>query len=110
MPFPTPEDLPDPGIEHVSPALAGGFFTTEPPGKPLLNRQHHSNAAEAVSLSPSIFSFVSWGKGIPSYLYFSGLSIQLQPQTSPPTAILKLTGLQGSEESFIKSGEDLGEV
>ena len=27
-------DLPDPGIEPVSLALAGGFFTTEPPGKP----------------------------------------------------------------------------
>ena len=27
-------DLPDPGIEPVSPALAGRFFTTEPPGKP----------------------------------------------------------------------------
>jgi len=27
-------DLPDPGIEPVSPALAGGFFTTEPPGSP----------------------------------------------------------------------------
>ena len=26
-------DLPDPGIESASPALAGGFFTTEPPGK-----------------------------------------------------------------------------
>ena len=28
-------DLLDSGIEPVSPALAGGFFTTEPPGKPL---------------------------------------------------------------------------
>ena len=28
-------DLPHPGIEPVFPALAGGFFTTEPPGKPL---------------------------------------------------------------------------
>ena len=27
-------DLPDPGIEPASPALAGGFFTTEPPEKP----------------------------------------------------------------------------
>ena len=26
--------LPGPGIESVSPALGGGFFTTEPPGKP----------------------------------------------------------------------------
>ena len=33
LPFPTPGDLLDPGIESVSPespALAGGFFTIEP--------------------------------------------------------------------------------
>ena len=35
LPFPTPEDLPDPGIKPTSLALACGFFTTEPPGKPL---------------------------------------------------------------------------
>ena len=29
-------DLPGSGIEPVSPALAGRFFTTEPPGKPTL--------------------------------------------------------------------------
>ena len=37
MPFPTPGDLPNPGFELVSPAspaLAGRFFITEPPGKP----------------------------------------------------------------------------
>ena len=31
LPFPTPGDLPNPGIEPtslMSPALAGGFFTT----------------------------------------------------------------------------------
>ena len=35
--FPSPGDLPGPGIEPtspVSPALAGGFLATEPPGKP----------------------------------------------------------------------------
>ena len=35
--FPTPGDPPDPGIEPMSlasPALAIGFFTTVPPGKP----------------------------------------------------------------------------
>ena len=31
--FLSPGDLPDPGIEPATPALAGGFFTTEPPGK-----------------------------------------------------------------------------
>ena len=32
--FPSPGGLPDPRIEPTSPALAGGFFTTEAPGKP----------------------------------------------------------------------------
>ena len=34
LPFPPPGDLPHPGTESTSPALAGRFFTTEPPGKP----------------------------------------------------------------------------
>ena len=36
LPFPPPGDLPNPGIKPrspASPALAGGFFTTEPPGQ-----------------------------------------------------------------------------
>ena len=33
--FPSAKDLPNIGIEpKMSPALAGGFFTTSPPGKP----------------------------------------------------------------------------
>ena len=34
LPFPSPGTLPNPGIEPVSPVLAGGFFTIEPSGKP----------------------------------------------------------------------------
>jgi len=33
-PFPSPGDLPSPGIKPMSPALAGRFFTTGAPGKP----------------------------------------------------------------------------
>ena len=33
LPFPSPKDLPGSGIEPPSPALAGRFFTTKPPGK-----------------------------------------------------------------------------
>ena len=33
FPLPSPGNLPDAGIEPAAPALAGGFFTTEPPGK-----------------------------------------------------------------------------
>ena len=41
LPFPSPGDLPNPGIEPISPtspALASRFFTTELPGKP--NKGH----------------------------------------------------------------------
>ena len=34
LPFLPPGNLPDPGIEPASPALAGRFFTTVPPGEP----------------------------------------------------------------------------
>ena len=40
LPFPSPGDLPYPGIKPtfpVSPELADGFFKTEPPGKPYFN-------------------------------------------------------------------------
>ena len=35
-----PKDLPHPRIEPVCTALAGRFFTTEPPGKPKLERAY----------------------------------------------------------------------
>ena len=36
LPFPPPGDFPNPGIKPRSPALAGRFSTTVPPGKPIL--------------------------------------------------------------------------
>ena len=39
LPFLSPRGLPDPGIETASPALAGRFFTADPPGKPLLEKK-----------------------------------------------------------------------
>ena len=44
MPFPSPGDLPDPGLELatlVSPALAGRFFTTAPPGNQLYSNKNY---------------------------------------------------------------------
>ena len=41
MPFPTPQDLPDSGVELMSLAslaLAGGFFTTAPCGEPFYSK------------------------------------------------------------------------
>ena len=41
LPLPTPGDLPDLGTQPASPALAGRFFTTVPPGKPLYQLYHN---------------------------------------------------------------------
>ena len=53
--FPTPGNLPDPGLEPMSPAppaLASGFFTTALPGKP--NYEARSYA------KPCIYLFLSF--------------------------------------------------
>ena len=55
LPFPSPGDLPDPGITHpllAVPALAGSFFTTVPPGKPQLSvtRLHKTVLSAVVSV------------------------------------------------------------
>ena len=44
LPFPPPGDLPHPGIKPVSPALAGGFFTAEPPRNPQVSQVDIYNA------------------------------------------------------------------
>ena len=35
LPFPSPVDLPDPGIKPMSPALEADSLPSEPPGKPI---------------------------------------------------------------------------
>ena len=48
LPFPSPGDLPNSGIEPGSPAWAGGFFTTKPPGKLSLVKWAAQSSAEGV--------------------------------------------------------------
>ena len=39
LPFPSPGDLPDPGIEHASPTLQADVLPSEPPRKPQRNQK-----------------------------------------------------------------------
>ena len=65
LPFPSPEDIPNPGIEpksSASPALAGRFFTTELFGKPFPLLHSSSfvsccllNSRKILSVSPYIW-------------------------------------------------------
>ena len=43
LPFPSPGDLPEPGIEFMNLALAGRFFTTEPQGNSLVSPYNFEN-------------------------------------------------------------------
>ena len=53
LPFPSPGDLPNPGTESeslASLAMAGKFFTTEPPGKPLTHNSPTNKYFSTISV------------------------------------------------------------
>ena len=52
LPCPPPGDLPNPGIELESLALAGGFFTTEPRGK-----SHFYDTVDSISFLRDFFYY-----------------------------------------------------
>ena len=76
LPFSTPGDLPNPGIEPASPALAGRFFTTKSPGKPF-----------PLLINDSIFHSVNKLKVL---IIFNFCTSQLRSYTDflPPKSIL----------------------
>ena len=51
LPFPSPGDLPNPGIEPGSPALQTDALPSEPPGKPFLT-EHSKNSSYLDQNSP----------------------------------------------------------
>ena len=61
LPFPSPGNLPDPGIKPTSPTLADRFFTTEALGKPLclspLHNQLYCLPGFPQGLLQEMFSF-----------------------------------------------------
>ena len=62
LPFPSPGDLPDPGIEPVPPALAGRFFTTEPSAKPKVKIKVKKIKRLISNLSPQLAWQYFWIK------------------------------------------------
>ena len=52
-------DLPGPGVEPVSPALAGRFFTTELPGKPPFSKTEAVNLGEVKFITSFLVRIVS---------------------------------------------------
>ena len=69
LPCSSPGDLPDPGIEPGSPALAGGFFTIEFPDSSV-GKESTCNVGDPGSI-PRLGRSIGEGKGYP--LQYSGL-------------------------------------
>ena len=58
VPFPSPGDLPNPGIKPGSPALQADALTSEPPGKPITQVQLSINIhAKAIPREPGAKHF-----------------------------------------------------
>ena len=72
LPFPSPGDLPDPGIEPRSPTLQADALTSAPPGKPI--------GVGSLSLLQGIFMTqeLNWG-----LLHFRQIIYQLSYQQNP---------------------------
>ena len=51
LPFPSPGDLPDPGIELGSPAFQADALTSEPPGKPFSKWTEYDLSLLEISVS-----------------------------------------------------------
>ena len=89
LPFPSPGDLPNPGIKPPTPAFTNGFFTTEPPGKPwimvIINNYHlnYSNKVKVKSLSHVQLFVTPWtvayqaplSMGFSTQEYWSGVPL-----------------------------------
>ena len=65
LPFPSPGDLPNPGIELRSPILQADTLTSEPPGKQNLSKEdripQHSHTTFIKSLIYQSSTMNSWG-------------------------------------------------
>ena len=70
-------DLPGPGLEPMSPALAGGFLTTAPPGKPqrfnivkmAILSNWSTNAIQSLSKFQQLFCFAKMAKPILKFIW-----------------------------------------
>ena len=69
LPFPSPGDLPDPGIEPRSPTLQADALTSEPPGKPYVDRYHLPFVPPSYSTPSHLSSFILLCDFCTCYIY-----------------------------------------
>ena len=88
--FPSPGDLPDPGIKPVSPALAADFFTSEPSAKPSSEVFAVIHLLSCVQIFATPMNCSTPGIPVPHYLpeypqvHIYWISVAIQPSHPLP--------------------------
>ena len=103
LPFPPPGDRPDPGNEPMSPAspaLAGGFFTTEPPGKPNSDIMACYMGSSGFGSIPRWGIFSSSSPASSTFLVYSGCSVGFPAFKKYLFIFLVVTGLSTAHGIF----------
>ena len=60
LPFPSPGDLPDPGIKHGFPALEADALTSEPPGKPTFVESSGFKTKSTLEAIHTLIQWINW--------------------------------------------------
>ena len=100
--MPSPGDLPHPGIEavaSVSPALAIGFFTTEPPEKSCHSKSINIDISLLTTVFTS-FSLPEFLSNVPGLLQDPISDIIFHLVTMSPLAALGCDSLSDTPKSF----------
>ena len=96
LPFPSPGDFPDPGIEPRSPALQADDFPSELPGKPLFHVDMINSSIMNIISSPSFFP----GVENPKFLFMAWSSWWPDPHPkasrSPPSHLIRTKETTGA--------------
>ena len=97
LPFPSPGDLPNPGIESASFSLTGRFFIAEPPGVPKMLYMIHRNMkiqTRTTLMWSSSFSFLSLSLSL--FFFFFGKKYFYDSEKRSKICYYNLRGNWGS--------------
>ena len=97
LPFPSPGDLPDPGIEPRSPTLQADALTSAPPGKPLYAEYIIRNAGEEEVQAGIKIA----GRNINKLRYADDTNLMADSKEELKSLLMKV--IEESEKSGLKS-------
>ena len=101
LPFASPGDIPNPGIEPRSPALQADALSSEPPGKPC--RQYCLQIEKAREFQKNIFCFTDYAKAFDCVDHKRLWKI-LQEMGIPDHLTCLLRSLYAGQETAVEPG------